>query len=301
MLDTRALESEPDDIAAAYTGIESSHALDRNSLVAAVVDAVRDRPDVLAAWEGGSAAWGNADRWSDADVQLLAADDDPATSTAIFDAVERALAAGDGITHRFDVPEPAWHGHAQRFHRVAAAGPFVMLDLVVVRPGVPERFLAPEQHGHARVLFDRGAPGAPHTAPPPFDANAHRTRMRRAYDDAVARFDLFQPLVVKDIARGRLVDAIAFYHGLTLRPLVTLLGLRHRPLRFDFGNRYLHADLPPAEAAQLADLFAVRDLADLADKHPAACRWFHALAREVDIDAVDLEAASAAVRRSGAG
>ncbi|MCC7020099.1 MAG: hypothetical protein IT332_10115 [Ardenticatenales bacterium] len=268
----------------------ATYPLDRAALVAVVVDAVRDRPDVLAAWEGGSAAWGRADRWSDADVQLLAADDEPATIDAIFEAVERALASGGGgITHRFHVPEPAWHGHAQRFYRVAAAGPFVMLDLVVVRPGVPERFLAPEQHGHARVLFDRGAPGAPHTAPPPFDTTAHRARMRRAYDDAVARFDLFQPLVVKDIARGRLIDAVSFFHGLTLRPLVTLLGLRHRPLRFDFGNRYLHADLPPADAARLADLFCVRDLTDLADKHNAACRWFHALARELDVEGMSFE------------
>lgn len=65
---------------------------------------------------------------------------------------------------------------------------------------------------------------------------------------ALDRDALFQPLVVKDIARSRLIDAVSFYHGLTLRPLVTLLGLRHRPLRFDFGNRGR-----PARGGRLTD------------------------------------------------
>lgn len=274
----------------------SADRLDRPALVRVVLDAVRDRPDVLAAWEGGSAAWGRADAWSDADLQLLAADDEPATILGIFDAVERALAAAGGVSGRFVVPEPAWHGHSQRFYHVADAGPYVMLDLVVVHPGVAERFLAPEQHGHAIVHLDRGAPAAPHTAPPPFDAAAHRARLRRAYDDAVARFALFQPLVTKEIARRRFLDAVSFYHGLTLRPLVTLLGIRHRPLRFDFGGRYLHVDLPGDEAEALADLYAVRDLDDLAAKHPRACAWFDRLAGGIDVEAIDLDAASAALR-----
>lgn len=274
----------------------SADRLDRAALVRVVLDAVRDRPDVLAAWEGGSAAWGRADAWSDADLQLLAADDEPATIRAIFGAVEAALDAAGGVRGRFVVPEPAWHGHSQRFYHVADAGPYVMLDLVVVHPSVAERFLAPEQHGRAIVHLDRGAPDAPHAAPPPFDAAAHRARLRAAYDDAVARFALFQPLVTKEILRRRFIDAVSFYHGLTLRPLVTLLGIRHRPLRFDFGGRYLHVDLPRDDADALADLYAVRDLDDLAAKHPRACAWFDALAGAIDVEAIDLDALSAVLR-----
>lgn len=291
----------PLDVAALYAALDAPHRLDRTALVDAVVAAVRERPDVRAAWEGGSAAWGRADRWSDADLQLLAADDDPATTAAIFDAVEAALAAHGGIERRYAVPEPAWHGHSQRFYHLYAAGAFVMLDLVVVRPGVPERFLAPQQHGRARVLFDRGAPDAPHTAPPPFDAAAHRARLQRALDDHVARFDVFQPLVVKEVARGRFLDALGFYHGLTLRPLVAVLGMRHRPLRFDFGLRYLHLDLGAADADRLAGLHAVADLADLAAKHPAACDWFHAVAGAIDVAALDLDLPAAAAPPPGAG
>lgn len=295
-MDTPTPPAAPNDVARAYAGLETTFALDRTTLVALVVDAVRDRPDVLAAWEGGSAAWGRSDRWSDADVQLLAADDEPGTITAIFEAVEVALAPL-GIALRYGVPEPTSHGHAQRFYRLDAAGPFVLLDLCVIRPGLPERFLDAERHGHAVVLFDRGG----HTAPPDFDAAAHTERLQLAYDDAVAAFDLFQPLVVKDIARGRLIDAISFFHALTLRPLVLLLGIRHRPLRFRFGGRYLHSDLPPVDAAVLADLFSVRDLDDLAVKHQAACAWFHDLAGDIDIEAIDLGAASSAVRRGAVG
>lgn len=269
-----------------------TYRIDRPALVAIVLDAVRGRPDVVAAWEGGSAAWGRADAWSDADLQLLAVDEEPATIAAIFAAVEGALEAAGGIRGRFVVPEPAWHGHSQRFYHVADAGPYVMLDLVVVHPGVAERFLAPEQHGHAIVHLG----GGDDVAAPAFDAAAHRVRLRRAFEEAVGRFDLFQPLVTKEVVRGHFIDAIAFYHGLTLRPLVVLLGIAHRPLRFDFGARYLHDDLPEADAAALAELYAVRDLDDLADKHARACAWFRVLADGIDVEAIDLEGASAALR-----
>jgi len=263
----------------------------RHALLAAVDAALAPRPDVLAVWEGGSVATGRADALSDIDLVVLAAE---GTAPRVLDAIEAAIAPFGPLTGAYAVPEPAWHGGSQRFWQLAQLGPYVMLDVVVIDPAAPERFLAPERHGRAVVRLDR----ADHTAVPPFDAGAHAQAMRRAYDDALARFEPFQSLVDKEIRRHRALDALGFYQAFTLRPLVQLLGMRYRPLTWDFGGRYLHDDLPAEAAARLADLHFVADLADLAAKHPRAVAWFHDLAATPPPDA-DAVAALSATARAG--
>ena len=57
-------------------------------------------------------------------------------------------------------------------------------------------------------------------------------------------FDLFQCLTKKSVARGQPLEAIAFHHASTLRPLVEPLRIRHCPQRHAFGLRLVHHDLP---------------------------------------------------------
>lgn len=264
----------------------------RSKLLDALEGALVGLPQALAAWEGGSAATGRADALSDLDLVVLAAD---GSSAAVLAAMERALAPFGPFVGSYAVPEPAWHGGSQRFWQLAQLGPDLMVDVVVLERGAAERFLEPERHGRARVLFDR----ADHCAVPAFDAVAHARALHRAFEDAVSRFDLFQSLVAKEIRRGRLLDALGFYQGLTLRPLVQVLGMHHRPFTWDFGLRYLHHDLPAELAERLTALHLVADLRDLADKHPRAVAWFHALAASPPPDAETLAARSGELRQAG--
>jgi len=264
----------------------------REAALAALDAALIARPDVLAVWEGGSVATGRADALSDIDLVVLA---EEGAAEGVLGALEAALAPFGPMTGAYAVPEPAWHGGSQRFWQLQRLGPYVMVDVVVLGPKAPERFLEPERHGRAVVRLDRGG----HAAVPPFDAARHAAAMRRAYDDAVARFGPFQSLVEKEIARGRALDALGFYHALTLRPLVQLLGMRHRPLTWDFGNRYLHDDLPPDVAARLAALHFVAGLDDLREKHRQAAAWFGELAEDGPPDEGAIAALSAAVRAGG--
>lgn len=265
---------------------------DLRAALLATVDAVLEgRPDVLAVWEGGSVATGRADDLSDIDLVVLAAE---GATAGVLDALEGAVGPFGPFTGAYAVPEPAWHGGSQRFWQLERLGPYVMVDVVVLEPAAPERFLEPERHGRAVVRLDRGG----HAVAGPFDAARHAAAMRRAYDDAVARFGPFQSLVEKEIARGRAIDALGFYHALTLRPLIQLLGMRYRPLTWDFGTRYLHDDLPADVAARLTGLHFARDLADLAAKHREALAWFRELAATPPLDAAAVAALSASVRES---
>jgi hypothetical protein len=74
-------------------------------------------------------------------------------------------------------------------------------------------------------------------------------------------------LVDKELARGRPLEALGFYQAL-LRALLEVLGMEHRPERFDFGWRYVETQLPEDARNLLAHYAFVADEAALRERAP---------------------------------
>ncbi|MGE0450288.1 MAG: hypothetical protein AB7Q29_11980 [Vicinamibacterales bacterium] len=91
-----------------------------------------------------------------------------------------------------------------------------------------------------------------------------------------------QVFVRKAILRGQHVEAVNAFWACTLKPLAELLRLRHCPVRWDFGVRYLDRDLPPAVYARFRELAFVRDLGDLEPHHGRAAACGAELLRELE-------------------
>ena len=106
------------------------------------------------------------------------------------------------------------------------------------------------------------------------DLSADLSLAYRRVEILKAGFVLFQHLIKKEIARGRGAEALLFYHGFTLRPLVEALRIPHCPHRRVFHLRYLERDLPRDVAARICALSFVRDIDDLKDKRDEAEAWF---------------------------
>lgn len=250
--------------------------LTRPALIAAVRGALEPRPFVHCLWEGGATCFARADQWSDVDLQCEVDDDQVA---ATFTAVEKALEAVAEISLCFFVPEPAWHGHSQRFYRFANAEPWLQLDFCVMKRGAAHKFNEPDIHGPAGVLFDRSGLFGKNVVRT--DRAAFETRLRARLEALRVRFAMFQVLVEKETWRGNAIDALYFYHSLTLAPLVELLRIRHDPLRHNWGNRYLHHTLPRPEAERLQRLMYVATPAEIPAKRTEAAAWFDALFTEL--------------------
>ena len=77
----------------------------------------------------------------------------------------------------------------------------------------------------------------------------------------------------KAILRGQHAEAMNAYWMTTIKPLVELLRMRHSPVRWDFGMRYLDRDLPAPLYDQVRDLAFVHDLKDLEAKLAIASAW----------------------------
>ncbi|MBS0633401.1 MAG: hypothetical protein JSS11_15945 [Verrucomicrobia bacterium] len=250
--------------------------LTRAVLIATIRDTLEPLPFVHCLWEGGSTGFDRADRWSDVDLQCEVDDERVAD---IFASVEAALSRVAEISLCFKVPEPAWHGHSQRFYRFANAEPWLMLDFVVMKRGAAHKFNEPEVHGTCPVLFDRSGL---FENPIRTDRAALETKLRDRIAMFRARVAMFQILIEKEGWRGQAIDALHFYQGLMLSALVELLRIKYDPLRHSWGNRYLHRTLPPAEAARLQSLMFVASPAEIPAKRAEAEAWFNALADELD-------------------
>jgi hypothetical protein len=237
--------------------------LTREEILAALRARLEPLDYVQAMWEGGAAAFNRVDEWSDIDLQI-AVDDDRVAE--VFPIVEEVLRALSPIDLRYEIPQPAWHGHAQVFYRLSNASQFLLLDFVVMKRSNPLKFLEPEIHGNAVVHFDKSNV----TQVEPLDLRVN--------------FDLFQSLTLKELERHNAIEALAFYQGFTLRPLVEFLRILYAPTRYNFHTRYVYYDLPADVVRRLETLFFVQNEDDLRAKREQAEQWFYEILERIRLD-----------------
>jgi hypothetical protein len=241
----------------------------RNQVSAAICAALRPLPDVLAGWEGGSAAFGTLDAYSDLDLNFLVTDEISTDRLHAVAANAMATVSPIGMTH--DAPPG-------RYYKLRDGGEFFLVDLCFYRVGAPDHHLDADRHGQIRPLFDKSDWLQP---PRTIQADVSLKRVER-YDQLKAWFPASQSFVRKAILRGQHAEALAAFWGYSVRPLAELLRMRYCPLRWDFGMRYLDRDLPAAIYSQFTDLLFVRDLSDLETKLEAAASWGSALLKDLD-------------------
>ena len=241
----------------------------RARISSAVTEALRRLPTVFAGWEGGSAAFGTVDAYSDIDLEYLVADN--ASFDALYAVAETALDAVSPIVARYS-PRKG------RYYKLKDSGDFLLVDLIFFRVGDPDRPLETERHGDRLPFFDKGH----WLEPTPLDERALALKRVERHRELQTWFPMSQVFVRKAILRGQHVEAVNAFWVCTLKPLAELLRMRYCPIRWDFGVRYLDRDLPPAMYDQIRELAFVNDLGDLEDKLARATAWGTALLRELE-------------------
>ncbi|MGB2816893.1 MAG: hypothetical protein WBC37_06695 [Burkholderiaceae bacterium] len=231
----------------------------RGAVIEAVIARLLPISAVRACFEGGSAATGRLDDYSDIDLVIVAPLD---VADEAFDAVEAALAP-HRISHVWRVDPPPFPDTAQRFYFLADAPRFFAVDCVVVAEAAAVQFLESERHGAPLVYFDRTAK----IRARPADRSALAERRARRWKQLQGAVPIYAMLVEKELARGRPMEALGFYQAL-LRALLEVLGMVHRPDRFDFGWRYVETQLPEEELQQLARFAFVGDPEALRERAP---------------------------------
>ena len=241
----------------------------RERISRAVTEALRPFPAVFAGWEGGSAAFGAVDAYSDIDLEYLVADD--ASFERLYASAESAIEAVSPITARHTPLKG-------RYYKLRDGGDFFLVDLIFFRIGDPDSHREVERHGDKVALFDKGD----FLRRRPLDEQALALKRDERYRELQTWFPMSQVFVRKAILRGQHVEAVNAFWVCTLKPLAELVRMRYCPVRWDFGVRYLERDLPPAVYEQVRDLAFVRDTGDLEAKLAMATEWGAALLRELE-------------------
>jgi hypothetical protein len=232
----------------------------RDRISTAITEALRPLPMVFAGWEGGSAAFAAVDEYSDIDLGYLVADD--ASFELLYASAEHALETVSHITGSHDAPPG-------RYYMLKNGRECFLVDLSFLPVGAPDHYLEVERHGHIVPLFDKGD----WLRSRPLNHEALAARRMARFRELEVWFVPSQIFPRKAILRGQHAEAMNAYWMATIKPLVELLRMRHSPVRWDFGMRYLDRDLPASVYDQVRNLTFVHDLKDLEAKLAIASAW----------------------------
>jgi tetratricopeptide (TPR) repeat protein len=247
----------------------------RETVIQTLVNALRPLSYVYAFYEGGAAAFGRVDEWSDIDLYLIVED---TKVDEAFLTVEEVLKSISFIKQKYEVTQLPWPGVAQAFYRLESTSEYLIIDLAILNLNSPEKFLQSEIHGNVVFYFSK----LDKISIPSFDRDAFAEKISERLKRLQSRFDMFNNFVQKEINRGNFLEALDLYYTLVLTSLVEVLRIKHNPMHYDFRMRYVHYELPDEVVAELERLYFVKNAEELQAKYLEAAEWFRKAMLEVD-------------------
>jgi predicted nucleotidyltransferase len=255
--------------------VTSSTSRSREEIIRNVAAALEPVEAVRALWMMGSIAFDRLDELSDIDLVL---DVRPAGINGAWDVIEETLESLAPLDYHFEIPQPTWHGHEQRFFHLAGTSQHLLVDAIIMKSGEGPRFNEVERHGTPSVLFDKdGIVVTTHVDPGEIQATI-RTRI----NSIKSLLPLAYSLVGKEIERGRPFDAFGFYQRFVVDNLVALARIKHDPNRHDYGFRYLSFDIPQGLLEEIEACCYVSSLDDLAIRFEVAKELISGLLEDLE-------------------
>jgi hypothetical protein len=229
---------------------------------------------MLAMWEAGSAAFGRADEYSDLDIGLLSR---TGANDEVWGLVDRAFDALGGVVLRWNEEAPLFEGMDKRVFRPRLSSRWLQVDIGLFPETAVDLHNQPGRHGDVLVIFDHDH----RLQVPSWDSDAHHRRMREALHQEIMKWQIYYGWFRKELARGRTVDAFAAHLGGSVRPLLNVLGMRYRPMRWDFGMRYVKEDMPASVVQTIERLCYVAEPGLLESRLSEADRLFRTAVAEL--------------------
>jgi hypothetical protein len=244
--------------------------LTRSHILESLKRSLEPKKHILAMWEGGAAAFGRVDCWSDIDLMVAARDGQAKRAASEIARILRRLSP---VTAQLSVKHPAWPDMIHTFYKLRNAGEFLLVDVGVMPQSCPNKLLETEIHGRALVHFDKAAI----CRPPALDRRKFFAGMKKRKARLASMFEMVSNFAVKELNRKNYIES-QYNYFMILDMLVEALRMKHGPFHHDFRGRYLHYELPAPVVKKLQRLFYVNDPADLGRKQARARRWFKELA-----------------------
>ena len=237
-------------------------------------DLLYAQPVVLAAWEGGSAATGYLDEYSDLDLVIVTEEE---CTEQVFSLVDSHFSQRYGIESRFRLPEPTWHGMSQCFYLLKDFPACFYCDIAVVTKANPNKLTEPDRHGNAVVWFDQQGVFAAEST-----SEQKRTELvKRVLKSTTALDFLMLAELQKSLLRNNWPAALMNWLSFLNRCLLPLLNIRHRPAKADFGIRYMEREFPPDMVSRLENYLRCASVDDISRHWATALPLYQGLKTEL--------------------
>ena len=253
--------------------------LGRSEIIEVLTERLQAIDSIDAMWEIGAVAFGRIDDYSDIDLMISGHDD---KIEEIISDFERILNQVSPIELMWRIPGTVEHGHTQIFCRLLNTSPFLLIDVVFMKSSAEQKYLVPEIHNPPFVYFDK----AGIVKDEPFDADQFVEDLKAHAAKLKTKFELFQPLVIKEIHRGHAIEAKGYYQNACSKFLLDLFKIKYSPTRYNFGVRYVYDELPPDVLHELETVYFVTGLADLKIKQMRAEALFNETYNSLDWDKI---------------
>ena len=247
----------------------------REEIIQKVAAALEPVEAVRALWMMGSIAFDRLDELSDIDLVLDVRPDDISVA---WEVIEKTLGSLAPLDYRYEIPQPTWHGHEQRFFHLDGTPQHLLVDAVIMKSGQTPRFDEVERHGTPSVLFDKdGIVVTTHV-----DPDEIQSTIRARIESIKSLLPLAYSLVGKEIERGRSFDVFGFYQRFVIDNLVALARMKHDPNRHDYGFRYLSLDVPQDLLEEIEACCYVGSLDELAIQFEVAQNLISGLLKDLE-------------------
>lgn len=256
----------------------------RDDITTGLIRDLVSHEDIVAIWEGGAAATGRLDDFSDLDLCLLIR---PGAADSVLARIDQTLGKSVARSWRKSTPAPWWA--AEKLYLLADAPQFFFIDAVLFEDNDDRaylEFMEVERHGRAVVHHDPQKLLSERSV----CRSDLRTRLQAKLDDIRGAFPFFVLLVDKELARGNDLTALHSYQRGVLQLFVETVNIAERTPRHDFALRYAESELTEESKAILRELAFVPGADALAHKLRSLEDHFHRMLEKASLAVAALAA-----------
>lgn len=237
--------------------------IDRQQIIDTLSRATADKPYIYAMWVEGSNPQGFGDEFSDIDLWFSVDDEKVFT---IYEEFEEVLGTINPIDFKFIVKHDGQLGHT--VYHLAGSNQFLTID-INTQARSRDIYLT-EGIDDAMTIFDKeDIVHFKKRDPQTTDIEAKRLKLRGFYEQML-------PSVLKNIHRGRSLEALYYYH-LILKYATKFLWLKYGiPEKKDFDLKHIYRSAPNQDTSSLECFYDVR-VADIESVLPRLRDWIHSL------------------------
>lgn len=245
--------------------------IDREQIITAISDGLKDDPNVFALWLEGADSNENLDEYSDIDIVADVKDGEEENTLQSVGKILRKL---DKLDLEYEASQPHPKLRYKIFH-LKSTTEFLIIDVCIQSHSRDFEFLEGNKHESPKILFDKAGVVK-------FRKIDDKKLTKEICESLTVLENIFfqRSKVKKYISRNKYLEAFAYYNKNVLEPLVELLRICHTPLIREYYLVHISDHLPKEMVKEVENLYRINSVDDIGKNLKEAEKLFANVMKE---------------------